>query len=97
MKNDVKALVSAALFLLLLFSVVSLDLRPVLQGGAPRVQQNFPAWGGAAQSPDNPSEVAGFIFGPYALPFEVLSVVLLVALVAALALAKPDRTEDDQP
>lgn len=95
MKNDVKALVSAALFMLLLFSVVTLDLRPAFQGGAPRVQQNFPGWGKGATAPEDPTGVAQFMFGAYAMPLILLSVVLLVALVGALVLAKPDRTEDE--
>ena len=95
MKNDVKALVAAAIFLTLMFSVVSIDLRPVGQGDAPRVQ-TFPPWQAGADTPEDPKAVANFMFGAYALPLQVLSLVLLVALVGALFLAKPDRTEDEE-
>lgn len=89
MKNDVKAFLAGAIFLTLVFSVVAVDLRPAFSGGNPTVQ-TFRPWEGAAEGPENTRGIAEFMFGAYALPFEILSAVLLVALVAALVLAKPE-------
>jgi NADH:ubiquinone oxidoreductase subunit 6 (subunit J) len=97
-KNDVKAFLAAAIFLTLVFSVVAVDLRPALSGQGQPTVNTFAPWQGEASNPENPRGIAEFMFGPYALPFEVLSVVLLVALVGALVLAKPEHTEaEDQP
>ena len=97
MKNDVKAFLAAAIFLTLVFSVVAIDLRPALSGqGSPTVN-TFAPWQGDASQPENPRGVAEFMFGAYALPFEVLSVVLLVALVGALVLAKPESETEERP
>jgi NADH:ubiquinone oxidoreductase subunit 6 (subunit J) len=41
--------------------------------------------------------MAVFMFGPFALPLIILSMALLVALVAALYLAKPDRPGEENP
>jgi NADH:ubiquinone oxidoreductase subunit 6 (subunit J) len=93
-KNDVKAFLAGAIFLTLVFSVVAVDLRPAFSGqGGPQVQ-TFTPWEGDPSAPENPRGIAEFMFGAYALPFEVLSVVLLVALVGALVLAKPEQTEE---
>ena len=40
--------------------------------------------------PQNTAEVGDSIFGPYLLPFEVVSVLLLAALVGAIVLARRD-------
>ena len=39
--------------------------------------------------------IAAFIFGDYALPFEVLSLILLVALVAAIYMARLERPDEE--
>jgi NADH:ubiquinone oxidoreductase subunit 6 (subunit J) len=83
--NDVKGLVSAALFLVLVFSAI--DLTQVSRGGGVRINNG---WDAAPTGAENPVGVANFVFGPYALPLIVLSIALLVALVGALVLAKPD-------
>jgi NADH:ubiquinone oxidoreductase subunit 6 (subunit J) len=93
-KNDIKALVCVALFLMLVLnSVVFLNLAPTFRGENPTVA-TYPPWEGAGQGAENPEGVAKFLFGPFALPLIVLSTALLVALVGALALAKPDPEED---
>jgi NADH:ubiquinone oxidoreductase subunit 6 (subunit J) len=91
-KDDVKLVIAAAIFLTLVFGVVSLDLRPAFSGGAPRVA-TLRAWEQAPAAGEDPVAVAQFMFGPYALAFEVLSVVLLVALIGALFIAKPEPPE----
>jgi NADH:ubiquinone oxidoreductase subunit 6 (subunit J) len=40
--------------------------------------------------PQTTAEVGDSIFGPYLLPFEVVSVLLLAALVGAIVLARRD-------
>lgn len=82
MKDDVKLVLAAGLFITLLFSVM-----PGLQV--------IPAFNQGATSPEDPVAMAKFMFGPFALPLIVLSTALLVALVGALVLAKPDHTEDE--
>jgi hypothetical protein len=64
-----------------------------------------PVWRGLAEVVDpvvvgggeDPRGIASFMFGPYALPLQVLSAALLVALVGALVLAKPEREEEERP
>jgi len=88
-KNDVKAVFAFALFVVLvLIGGLNLNLGG-LRTGQPVVQP-IPAWSGEPTTPENPTSVARFMFGPYALPLEVLSIALFVALVAAILLAKPD-------
>lgn len=82
MKDDVKFVLAAGLFITLMFSIMpGLQVVPRLQAGA--------------TTAEDPRAMAEFMFGPYAVPLIVLSAALLVALVAALALAKPDHTEDE--
>jgi hypothetical protein len=95
-KNDIKAFLAGAIFLTLLFSVVAIDLRPLSAGGPPRLQ-TFAPWEGDATAPENARGVAEFMFGPYALPLQILSAALLVALVGAIALAKPALAGEDEP
>lgn len=83
MKNDLKALIAVAVGLTMAFAA----LRP---GTAPA------GWTDAgANGQESVPGVAGFIFGSYVLPFEILSVLLLVALVGAIMLAakEPERGE----
>lgn len=82
MKDDVKLVLAAGIFITLLFSVM-----PGLQV--------IPAFQGDADRPEDTTAVARFLFGPFAVPLIILSTALLVALVGALVLAKPDVTEDD--
>jgi len=44
----------------------------------------------ASQVPANTEQVSDAIFGPYVVPFEAVSVLLLAALVGALVLARKD-------
>lgn len=90
MKDDVKAVVSAALFLALAVGVVGLDLRPLAEGGAPRLVVP-PALAQGPEGREDARAIAGFVFGPFALPLIVLSAALLVALVGAIVLARPER------
>lgn len=98
MKNDVKAVLVAALFVMLAFGAVSFNASgngPLVhvQGcddpQAPGCWMNGPTGGDAIDG------VAAFLFGPDALPFEVLSLVLLVALVGALAMARLERPGEE--
>lgn len=59
-------------------SVEALTLRPELAKGLEVAQQNAQA-------------ISRGLFADYLLPFEILSIVLLVALVGALVLAKKER------
>ena len=77
MNNDVKFVLAAGLFITMFFSVM-----PGLQV-LPGFQQSAPA-------AEDPVGVARFMFGPFAVPLILLSTVLLVALVGALVLARPD-------
>lgn len=81
MKDDVKFVLAAGLFITLLFSVMpGLQVIPRFQAGA--------------TAPEDPAAMAQFLFGPFAVPLIVLSTALLVALVAALVLAKPTPEEE---
>jgi NADH-quinone oxidoreductase subunit J len=42
------------------------------------------------QGPQRTADVANSIFGPYLVPFEVVSILLLAALVGAIAIARRD-------
>ena len=46
---------------------------------------------------DAPASLARSLFGPYALPFEATSLLLLATAVAVLVLAKRNRTPDGSP
>jgi NADH-quinone oxidoreductase subunit J len=54
-------------------------------GLSPGVSGNVPP---ASQLQPNAEKVAGSLFGPYVLPFEIASVLLLVAMVGAVVMAK---------
>lgn len=51
---------------------------------------------GVAQTPvagtGSPQQIGGILFTQYALPVEVVALILLVAVVGAILLAKPDET-----
>lgn len=96
MNNDVKAILAAGLFIMLGIGALqpSFATRSVSPPGC--VPASAPGcWGNAPQGGDAINGVAAFIFGPYALPFEVLSLVLLVALVGALAMARLERPGEE--
>ena len=84
MKNDVKAVLAAGLFITLAFAIM-----PGLVV--------LPRFTGDAGSAEDTTGVARFLFGPYALPLIVLSTALLVALVAAIFLAKPTKEIEEEP
>jgi NADH:ubiquinone oxidoreductase subunit 6 (subunit J) len=86
--------VTVGLFISMFYSVFAINLPALWQGGAP-VRQYFPGWDNAPTGPEDPRQVANYMFGDYALALEILSVVLLVALVGALVLAKPEKTDAD--
>jgi NADH:ubiquinone oxidoreductase subunit 6 (subunit J) len=99
--NDVKALVSAAIFLTLLFSVVTLDLRALPEGGqVARVYgcgqgSGAGCWSNAPQGGEDMAGVAQVLFNADVVPFEILSLVLLVALVAAIFMARLERPGEE--
>lgn len=76
MKEDVKALLAGALGITMLFAIAR-EAIPRWSRTGPTGEESMP-------------EIASFLFGPYVLPFELLSVVLLVALVAAILLAQKE-------
>jgi len=52
------------------------------------------SWGAPPEGEEDSSGMARVIFDDWALPFEALSVLLLVALVGALAMAMRDSEEE---
>jgi NADH-quinone oxidoreductase subunit J len=46
--------------------------------------------GGATGQPGTASEIGGAVFRTWVLPFEVISVLLLAALIGAIVLSRPD-------
>ncbi len=55
-------------------------------------------WGGVAERGDtNTNEVATRLFGPFVLPFEVVGVLLLAAVIGGVFLAKRDRSTPGGP
>lgn len=55
-------------------------------------------WGGAADRTDTDTNaVAAALFGPYVLPFEVVGVLLLAAVIGGVFLAKRDRQGPGRP
>lgn len=99
LKEDLKWLMAAAVFLTLMFSAFHFTLGQggasvVVQGCAPG-QPPGGCWQQAPQGGESLQSVARFIFGAYALPFEVLSLVLLVALVGAVYLARLERPGEE--
>ncbi|MCA1812614.1 MAG: NADH-quinone oxidoreductase subunit J [Halobacteriales archaeon] len=101
MKNDVKALVAAAIFLTLMFSAVSFDLRAIGAGGSVMrvfgcgAQSQRGCWEGAPQGGEDMAGVANVLFRDDVLPFEILSLVLLVALVAAIFMARLESPAEE--
>jgi NADH-quinone oxidoreductase subunit J len=69
----------AALVGALLFGVLAYVLNDAFDGAEINLAQ-----------PQSTAEVGDSIFGPYLLPFEVVSVLLLAALVGAIVLARRD-------
>jgi len=56
------------------------------------------AWGGAAErGATETAEVARRLFGPFVLPFEVVGVLLLAAVIGGVFLAKRDRSTPGGP
>jgi NADH-quinone oxidoreductase subunit J len=55
-------------------------------------------WGGGAERGDTKTtDVATALFGPFVLPFEVVGVLLLAAVIGGVFLAKRDRSSTDRP
>ena len=55
-------------------------------------------WGGGPDRGDtNTADVAKALFGPFVLPFEVVGVLLLAAVIGGVFLAKRDRSSSDRP
>jgi len=55
-------------------------------------------WGGGPDRGDtNTSDVAVALFNPFVLPFEVVGVLLLAAVIGGVFLAKRDRSSTDRP
>ena len=56
------------------------------------------AWGGAAErGATETAEVARRLFGPFVLPFEIVGVLLLAAVIGGVFLAKRDRSTPGGP
>ena len=90
-KADVKALIAAALAITMFLAVV----RGALPGCNAGKESFLPCWTTAAPvGQESANGVADFVFGNYVLPFEILSVLLLVALVAAIFLAQKEPEGD---
>jgi NADH-quinone oxidoreductase subunit J len=54
-------------------------------------------WGGGPDRGDtNTEDVAKALFGPFVLPFEVVGVLLLAAVIGGVFLAKRDRSSSDR-
>jgi NADH:ubiquinone oxidoreductase subunit 6 (subunit J) len=54
-------------------------------------------WGGGPDRGDtNTADVAKALFGPFVLPFEVVGVLLLAAVIGGVFLAKRDRSSSDR-
>ena len=55
-------------------------------------------WGGGPdRGHTDTADVARALFGPFVLPFEVVGVLLLAAVIGGIFLAKRDRSTPDQP
>jgi NADH-quinone oxidoreductase subunit J len=55
-------------------------------------------WGGGSERGDTKTtDVARALFGPFVLPFEVVGVLLLAAVIGGVFLAKRDRSTTDRP
>jgi NADH-quinone oxidoreductase subunit J len=55
-------------------------------------------WGGGTERGDTKTtDVATALFGPFVLPFEVVGVLLLAAVIGGVFLAKRDRSTTDRP
>jgi NADH:ubiquinone oxidoreductase subunit 6 (subunit J) len=55
-------------------------------------------WGGGTERGDTKTtDVATQLFGPFVLPFEVVGVLLLAAVIGGVFLAKRDRSTTDRP
>jgi NADH:ubiquinone oxidoreductase subunit 6 (subunit J) len=55
-------------------------------------------WGGGPDRGDTKTtDVATALFGPFVLPFEVVGVLLLAAVIGSVFLAKRDRSGSDRP
>jgi len=55
-------------------------------------------WGGGPDRGDTKTtDVATMLFGPFVLPFEVVGVLLLAAVIGGVFLAKRDRSAADRP
>ena len=77
--------VPAAVAAVILLVVVVLAIASTTWGGGPdRGQTNTP-------------DVAKSLFGPFVLPFEVVGVLLLAAVIGGVFLAKRDRSTPDGP
>ncbi len=56
------------------------------------------AWGGGAErGHTDTNDVSVALFGPFVLPFEVVGVLLLAAVIGGVFLAKRDRSTPDRP
>ncbi len=87
MQRSVAVLVALALAFEITVIVV---LAGKLPGGGLFVQGTAPA----DKLPPNTEEVANSLFSSYLLPFEIVSVLLLVAMVGAVVMAKNRRRGD---
>ncbi len=91
-RTDVHLIIS--IFLGSLIAVQAWDLTTVMDD--PRVDQLIKdmaePWATAPTGAESTAEIASTLFADWAFPFEVLSLLLLVALVGALAIAmRPDH------
>lgn len=93
LKEDLKMLAVGLIFVLVFLSVVNVNLISLFQGDPDWISVCRvcpPHWTTGTAGAEDMGELAADIFGPYVLPFEVLSVVLLVALIGAIVIAKKE-------
>jgi NADH-quinone oxidoreductase subunit J len=68
--------------------LVAAELAWFFSLGGPRFQVTAPPMNAAAASEGNVEQLANVLFSEYLLPFEVASILLLVAVVGSVVMAK---------
>jgi NADH:ubiquinone oxidoreductase subunit 6 (subunit J) len=95
LKEDLKTLAVGLVFVLVFLSVVNINLVAFSQGKSDWVTvcKACPThWTSGTTGMEDMDVLAADIFGPYVLPFEVLSIVLLVALIGAIVIARKEAS-----
>ncbi|MBI4393682.1 MAG: NADH-quinone oxidoreductase subunit J [Euryarchaeota archaeon] len=95
LKEDLKTLAVGLVFVLVFLSVVNINLVAFSQGKPDWVSvcKACPShWTSGTGGMEDMGLLAADIFGKYVLPFEVLSIVLLVALIGAIVIARKEAS-----